>query len=152
MVHAYSISICLSKGLGAPVGSLLLGKQDFIKKARRVRKAFGGGMRQAGSLAAAGLYALKNHVDRLSEDHNHASQLNSMLTTLPFVNNILPVETNIIIAECESDFDLLGWQSKMKEKGILFYAISKNKFRLVTHLDITPEMIYYFETTIKSTY
>ncbi len=147
-----SISICLSKGLGAPVGSLLLGKQDFIKKARRVRKAFGGGMRQAGSLAAAGLYALKNHVDRLSEDHNHASQLNSMLTTLPFVNNILPVETNIIIAECESDFDLLGWQSKMKEKGILFYAISKNKFRLVTHLDITPEMINYFETTIKSTY
>ncbi|MFN5374729.1 MAG: threonine aldolase, partial [Chitinophagaceae bacterium] len=106
----------------------------------------------AGSLAAAGLYALKNHVDRLSEDHNHASQLNSMLTTLPFVNNILPVETNIIIAECESDFDLLGWQSKMKEKGILFYAISKNKFRLVTHLDITPEMINYFETTIKSTY
>jgi threonine aldolase len=75
-----------------------------------------------------------------------------MLTTLPFVKEILPVETNIIIAECESDFDLLGWQSKMKEKGILFYAISKNKFRLVTHLDITPEMINYFETTIKSTY
>jgi threonine aldolase len=147
-----SISICLSKGLGAPVGSLLLGKQDFIKKARRVRKAFGGGMRQAGSLAAAGLYALKNHVDRLSEDHEHASQLNLMLTTLPFVKEILPVETNIIIAECVSDFDLLGWQSKMKEKGILFYAISKNKFRLVTHLDITPEMINYFETTIKSTY
>lgn len=147
-----SISICLSKGLGAPVGSLLLGKQDFIKKARRVRKAFGGGMRQAGSLAAAGLYALKNHVNRLSEDHDHATLLNSMLTTLPFVKDILPVETNIIIAECESDFDLLEWQSKMKEKGIFFYAISKNKFRLVTHLDITPEMTNYFEKTIKSTY
>ncbi|MEY4629646.1 MAG: hypothetical protein RLZZ595_1972 [Bacteroidota bacterium] len=144
-----SISICLSKGLGAPVGSLLLGKKDFIKKARRVRKAFGGGMRQAGSLAAAGLFALENHVDRLSIDHEHASQLNSMLNTLPFVKEILPVETNILIAECASDFDLLGWQSKMKEKGIFFYAISSNKFRLVTHLDITPEMLSQFEKTLK---
>ncbi len=147
-----SISICLSKGLGAPVGSLLLGKHDFINKARRVRKVFGGGMRQAGSLAAAGLFALENHINRLAEDHNHAAQLNKMLTSLPFVNEILPVETNIIIAECANDFDLLTWQSKMKEKGILFYAISKNKFRLVTHLDITPDMINYFEKTIKSTY
>lgn len=147
-----SISICLSKGLGAPVGSLLLGKQDFIKKARRVRKVFGGGMRQAGSLAAAGLFALENHVDRLQTDHEQATQLNAMLTSLPFVKEILPVETNIIIAECNNDFDLLGWQSKMKEKGILFYAISKNKFRLVTHLDITPDMINYFEKTLKSTY
>jgi threonine aldolase len=147
-----SISICLSKGLGAPVGSLLLGKQDFIKKARRVRKVFGGGMRQAGSLAAAGLYSLENHVERLQIDHDHATQLNAMLTTLPFVKEILPVETNIIIAECTSDFDLLGWQYKMKENGILFYAISKNKFRLVTHLDITPDMITHFEKTLKSTY
>ncbi len=147
-----SISICLSKGLGAPVGSLLLGKQDFIKKARRVRKVFGGGMRQAGSLAAAGLFALENHVERLQADHDHAKELNSMLTSLPFVKEILPVETNIIIAECNSDFDLLGWQSKMKENGILFYAISKNKFRLVTHLDITPDMINHFEKTLKSTY
>ncbi|MEY3541816.1 MAG: hypothetical protein RLZZ204_628 [Bacteroidota bacterium] len=147
-----SISICLSKGLGAPVGSLLLGTQDFIKKARRVRKVFGGGMRQAGSLAAAGLFALENHVDRLQTDHEQATQLNAMLSSLPFVKEILPVETNIIIAECNSDFDLLGWQSKMKENGILFYAISKNKFRLVTHLDITPDMINYFEKTLKSTY
>jgi threonine aldolase len=147
-----SISICLSKGLGAPVGSLLLGKQDFIKKARRVRKVFGGGMRQAGSLAAAGLFALENHVERLQTDHDHATQLNAMLTTLPFIKEILPVETNIIIAECNSDFDLLGWQSRMKENGIHFYAISKNKFRLVTHLDITPDMITHFEKTIKSTY
>ncbi len=147
-----SISICLSKGLGAPVGSLLLGKQDFIKKARRVRKVFGGGMRQAGSLAAAGLFALENHVERLQADHDHAKELNSMLTSLPFVKEILPVETNIIIAECNSDFDLIGWQSKMKENGILFYAISKNKFRLVTHLDITPDMINHFEKTLKSTY
>ena len=147
-----SISICLSKGLGAPVGSLVLGKQDFIKKARRVRKVFGGGMRQAGSLAAAGLFALENHVERLQTDHEHATQLNVMLTTLPFVKEILPVETNIIIAECNSDFDLLGWQSRMKENGILFYAISKNKFRLVTHLDITPDMITHFEKSLKSTY
>lgn len=147
-----SISICLSKGLGAPVGSLVLGKQDFIKKARRVRKVFGGGMRQAGSLAAAGLFALENHVERLQTDHEHATQLNVMLTTLPFVKEILPVETNILIAECNSDFDLLGWQSRMKENGILFYAISKNKFRLVTHLDITPDMITHFEKSLKSTY
>lgn len=147
-----SISICLSKGLGAPVGSLLLGKQDFIKKARRVRKVFGGGMRQAGSLAAAGLFALENHVERLQTDHDQATQLNSMLTSLPFVKEILPVETNIIIAECNDDFDLIAWQSKMKENGILFYAISKNKFRLVTHLDITPDMITHFEKTLKSTY
>lgn len=147
-----SISICLSKGLGAPVGSLLLGNQDFIKKARRVRKVFGGGMRQAGSLAAAGLFALENHVERLQTDHDHATQLNAMLTTLPFVKEILPVETNIIIAECNSDFNLLEWQSRMKENGILFYAISKNKFRLVTHLDITPDMITHFEKTLKSTY
>jgi threonine aldolase len=147
-----SISICLSKGLGAPVGSLLLGKQDFIKKARRVRKVFGGGMRQAGSLAAAGLFALENHVDRLQIDHHHAQQLNSMLSSLPLVKEILPVETNIIIVECNNDFDLLKWQSKMKENGILFYAISTNKFRLVTHLDITPDMITYFEKTLKSTY
>ena len=147
-----SISICLSKGLGAPVGSLVLGKQDFIKKSRRVRKVFGGGMRQAGSLAAAGLFALENHVERLQTDHDHATQLNAMLTTLPFVKEILAVETNIIIAECNSDFDLLEWQSRMKENGILFYAISKNKFRLVTHLEITPDMITYFEKSLKSTY
>lgn len=147
-----SVSICLSKGLGAPVGSLLLGNQDFIKKARRIRKVFGGGMRQAGSLAAAGLYAIENHVDRLVEDHEHAMQLHTMLTKLPFVTDILPVETNIVIATCANDFDLQSWQNKMKEKGILFYAISKNKFRLVTHLDITPEMISYFEKNLKSTY
>ena len=94
-----SISICLSKGLGAPVGSLLLGNADYIKKARRMRKVFGGAMRQAGYLAAAGLYALENHVVRLETDHFHARQIAEVLYTKKFIGQILPVETNILIFE-----------------------------------------------------
>ena len=89
-----SISICLTKGLGCPVGSVLIGKSDFIKKARRVRKVLGGGMRQAGFLAAAGIYALQNHVARLKEDHDHARQIADALRAKNFVKMILPVETN----------------------------------------------------------
>ena len=94
-----SISVCLSKGLGCPVGSLLIGKKDFIKRARRVRKVFGGGMRQAGFLAAAGIFALEHNIERLAEDHQHAKLLAECLSEKDFVKNILPVETNIIIFE-----------------------------------------------------
>ncbi|MEY3432817.1 MAG: hypothetical protein RL131_753, partial [Bacteroidota bacterium] len=145
----HSISICLSKGLGAPVGSVLIGKSDFIKKARRIRKVFGGGMRQAGVLAAAGTYALQHHVDRLSLDHDNAKRIEKILTTLPFVESIVPVETNIVIAECKSDFNLSNFIAKMKTEGILFLAISKNKFRMVTHLDTTSEMIDILESKLK---
>jgi threonine aldolase len=135
-----SISICLSKSLGCPVGSVLLGKKDFIKKAKRVRKAFGGGMRQAGFLAAAGIYALQNHIGRLSEDHAHARKIADAIAMKDFVNKVLPVETNIIIFELKEGFTAPFLVARLKEEGILGYAISPHRVRLVIHLDITPEM------------
>jgi threonine aldolase len=136
-----SISICLSKGLGAPVGSLLLGKKDFIRKARRVRKVFGGGMRQAGMLAGAGLYALQHHVDRLEEDHRHARLIADALQKKDFIAEILPVETNIIIAEMKDPRTPAWFVEKMKEQDILLFSFSPTRFRMVTHLDITPDMV-----------
>jgi threonine aldolase len=136
-----SISICLSKSLGCPVGSLLIGKKDFIKKARRVRKAFGGGMRQAGYLAAAGIYALQNHVDRLSKDHQHAKMIGESISKKKFVKFVLPVETNIIIFELDDSITAPSLVATLKEKDILGYAIAANRIRLVVHLDITEEMV-----------
>ena len=136
-----SISICLSKGLGCPVGSLLLGKKDFIKKARRVRKVFGGGMRQGGFLAAAGVYALQNNIERLKVDHEHANQIAESITGKEFVRRVLPVETNIIIFETKEEAMAPVLVTKLKEKGLLSYAISPNRVRFVIHLDITLEMV-----------
>ncbi len=144
-----TISICLSKGLGAPVGSLLLGDAAFIKKARRIRKVFGGGMRQAGSLAAAGLYALQNNVDRLSTDHLNAKAIEAILKEKSFVKEVVPVETNIVIAECMPDFNLPAFISNMSNKGVLFFAISPTRFRMVTHLDIHADMINQLEDSLK---
>jgi threonine aldolase len=144
-----TISICLSKGLGAPVGSLLLGDAAFIKKARRIRKVFGGGMRQAGSLAAAGLYALQNNVDRLSTDHAHAKDIETILKEKSFVKEVVPVETNIVIAECMPDFNLPAFISSMSDKGVLFFAISPTRFRMVTHLDIHADIINQLEDSLK---
>jgi threonine aldolase len=137
----HSISICLSKSLGCPVGSLVLGTHDFIRRARRIRKVFGGGMRQAGYLAAAGIFALQNHVERLHQDHQHALHLAEALAKKDFVGTVLPVETNIIIFSVEGRFDPKSLVQKMKEQNILWYAISPTQVRIVTHLDITPEMI-----------
>lgn len=136
-----SISLCLSKSLGCPVGSLLLGKKDFIKKARRIRKVFGGGMRQAGFLAAAGIYALQNNIERLAEDHEHAAQIAAVIAGKQFVKFVLPVETNIIIFELDESITAPGLVSKLKEYNILGYAISQNRVRLVLHLDINAEMV-----------
>ncbi len=136
-----SISICLSKSLGCPVGSLLLGPKPFIKKARRVRKVFGGGMRQAGFLAAAGIYALQNHIDRLSDDHSNAKQIAAAIQQKKFVRQVLPVETNIIIFELDEQVSSPSLVSKLKDSGILGYSISSNRVRLVVHLDITPLMV-----------
>jgi threonine aldolase len=144
-----TISICLSKGLGAPIGSLLLGDDAFIKKARRIRKVFGGGMRQAGSLAAAGLHALQHNIDRLSTDHTHAKAIEAILKEKSFVKEVVPVETNIVIAECMPDFNLSAFISNMKEKGVLFFAISPTRFRMVTHLDIHADMINQLEDSLK---
>ena len=131
-----SISICLSKGLGAPVGSLLLGTKNFIKKARRIRKVFGGGMRQAGYLAAAGIYALQNNIDRLQQDHDHAKQIADALAKKEFTGTILPVETNIVIFEVKDKYTPSSFVARLKQDDILSYAISPTQVRLVVHLDI----------------
>jgi threonine aldolase len=136
-----SISLCLSKGLGAPVGSVLIGGKDFIKKARRVRKVFGGGMRQAGILAAAGIYALENNISRLATDHHHARMLTEELGKKDFVGEVLPVETNIVIFEVKGRFTAQKFAAKLKDYGILAIAISSSQVRMVIHLDITAEMV-----------
>jgi threonine aldolase len=136
-----TISVCLSKSLACPVGSLVLGTKDFIRKARRIRKVFGGGMRQAGYLAAAGIYALQNNVQRLEQDHQHAHQLAAALAKKDFVDTILPVETNIIIFSTNERFTPKTLVARLKEEGILWYAISPTQVRIVTHLDISPAMI-----------
>jgi threonine aldolase len=141
-----TISICLSKSLGCPVGSLLLGPRPFIKKARRVRKVFGGGMRQAGFLAAAGIYALENHINRLAIDHEHTKRIAAAIAKNKAVASVLPVETNIIIFEVKVPGGSPLLVSKLKEEGILGYSISPNRVRLVVHLDITEQMV---EKTIR---
>lgn len=145
-----SISVCLSKGLGAPVGSVLLGSKAFIKQARRVRKVFGGGMRQAGILANAALYALENNVERMAEDHKHAKLLGEALTNQPYIYEVLGVETNIVIATFKEGYEPATFLQKLKEKNILLYQISPNQIRLVTHLDISQKMIHDTIEAIKS--
>ncbi|MEY4052620.1 MAG: aminotransferase class I/II-fold pyridoxal phosphate-dependent enzyme [Chitinophagia bacterium] len=142
-----SISICLSKGLGAPVGSVLLGSAPFIKKARRWRKVFGGGMRQAGSLAAAGIYALDNHIERLKEDHSKALKINDALLKKDFVKEIFEVETNIVIAHIEGKYNATQLAATLKEKNISVIAMTPQLIRFVVHLDITNEML---ATTIET--
>ncbi len=137
-----SISVCLSKGMGAPVGSLLLGSRDFIKQARRVRKVFGGGMRQAGYLAAAGIYALENNIARLAEDHDHARQIAETLARKEFIGHIMPVETNIVIFEVKGNYcSAREFCDRLKQKDILCLPISQTQVRMVTHLDFTKEML-----------
>ncbi len=142
-LHAYgrmfdSMSLCLSKGLGCPVGSVLVGSQTFIEEAHRSRKVMGGGMRQAGMLAAAGLHALDHHVARLVQDHMHASKLEAALMAHPDVHHVDPVETNIVIFALHSD-TANQVVAAFSEMGIACFAFGPNKVRLVTHLDMTTE-------------
>ena len=132
-----TISICLSKGLGAPVGSLLLGSKEHIYKAKRIRKVFGGGMRQAGFLAAAGLYALQNNIDRLEIDHKRAAIITEALSKKAFVESILPVETNIVIFKIKDEFLVENFLSVLQQHHIKAVSMGKNKVRFVMHLDIT---------------
>ena len=132
-----SISICLSKGLGAPVGSVLFGSHSFITKARRWRKVFGGGMRQAGYLAAAGIYAMDHHIERLADDHKNAKALSDVLQTKEFVTSILAVETNIVIATISGKYTAAQLVAALKEKGVLAIAMTPTQVRFVFHLDIT---------------
>jgi threonine aldolase len=132
-----SISVCLSKGLGAPVGSLLIGSAAFIEKARRVRKVFGGGMRQAGIIAAGGLYALEHNVERLQEDHLHALQLEKALQNCASIDSVLPVQTNIVVAQLKDVAERDTFIEKLKEHGILCMAFGPGMIRMVTHLDFS---------------
>ena len=143
-----SISICLSKGLGTPVGSVLLGKKDFIHKARRIRKVFGGGMRQAGYLAAAGIYALENNIQRLETDHQHAKLVAEALLRKEFTGKMLPVETNIIIFEVIHPYSAKTLCEKLSKHDIHAIAIAHNQVRMVFHLDISPAMVDQLLSTI----
>ena len=137
-----SISICLSKGLGTPVGSVLLGKKDFIKKARRVRKVLGGGMRQAGYLAAAGMFALENNIERLATDHEHAKMLAEVIASKDFVTHVIAPETNILIFGVGGRFTAQSLVDHFLSKhDIRFIAISTHEVRLVLHLDVTRPMV-----------
>ncbi len=136
-----TISICLSKGLGAPVGSVLVYKKEFESRARRMRKAYGGGMRQAGFLAAAGIYALDNHIDRLKEDHARAKKLGNALNDLSWVKSLMPVDTNIVIFEVASTLAPEKVLSKFGEHQIKALVFSATEIRLVTHLDFTDDML-----------
>jgi threonine aldolase len=135
------ISVCLSKGLGAPVGSVLLGSKEMIHKARKIRKAFGGGMRQAGFLAAAGIYALEHHVSRLSEDHAHARLLAEALMETGYVAEIMPVETNIVIFKIAPEYTAAAVQQSFRDKGILCGTTGPHTIRFVTHLNISADGI-----------
>ncbi|PTX14948.1 L-threonine aldolase [Pontibacter mucosus] len=135
-----SISVCLSKGLGAPVGSVLLGSRDFIKRARRVRKVFGGGMRQAGYLAAACIYALDNHIERLHEDHRRAKELEQVLLQSNYVESVMPVETNIVIFKLNDRMQDAAFVQALAKQNILASSFGPQMIRFVTHLDITEEM------------
>lgn len=136
-----SISICLSKGLGAPVGSVLLSSGEIIKRARRVRKVFGGAMRQAGYLAAAGIYALDHHVERLAEDHQRAALIARSLKTCSWVTDVLPAETNIVIFEVDNHIGKDAILHKLKQNEILAVPFGENEIRMVTHLDFKDDML-----------
>ncbi|MFS4455726.1 threonine aldolase family protein [Maribacter sp. 2304DJ31-5] len=145
-----TISVCLSKGLGCPVGSLLVGSEEEIQKAIRIRKIFGGGMRQAGYLAAAGIYALDNHVDRLVEDHKRAKEIGGGLDALGFVKKVEPVETNIVIFEIDENYmSSADFVLRLSERDIHIIGMGQGKLRMVTHMDYTDGMHNFFMETMK---
>lgn len=137
-----TISVCLSKGLGAPIGSILVGEKRLMKNAIRVRKVLGGGMRQVGYMASAGLYALQNQLERLKEDHRRAQEIAEVLKQLSFVVEVAPVETNIVIFRIDRDEH--AFIQEMEAKDVFFYGMGQGKLRFVTHLDYTQKMHEYF--------
>lgn len=145
-----TISVCLSKGLGSPVGSVLVGEDTIMKNAIRIRKIFGGGMRQVGYLAAAGIYALDNHIDRLAEDHEKAKEIGQVLETLDFIKKVEPVETNIIIFELKNKTDEAKFLKSLSDKNIRLSGMGNGKLRIVTHLDYTNDMHDFFLNELRS--
>ena len=139
-----TISVCLSKGLGAPVGSVLIGKKSLMVKAMRVRKVLGGGMRQIGFMAAAGIYALDNHMERLEEDHKRASEIANLLSQLAFVKKVEPTETNIVIFYLAESISEERFMDKLRHKNVKISTMGQGKLRIVTHLDYTEDRHHQF--------
>lgn len=144
-----TISVCLSKGLGAPIGSLLISDKATIKRALRIRKILGGGMRQVGYLAAAGIFAIQNNVNRLVDDHRRAKELGAVLETLPWVEKVERVETNILIFSLKKGFDENLLIEKLKQKSIFISSMGPGKLRIVTHLDYKEVMHNYVVDTLQ---
>ncbi len=147
--HFDTISLCFSKGLGAPVGSVLMGSTEQIGHARRVRKALGGAMRQAGYLAAACTYALDHHVDRLHEDHQNAQKIGDILQRHTWVDRVYPVNTNIVIAQLTPGSNEKEFLDHLEAQGILAVGFGKGLVRFVTHLDFSSDELDLFEQQIK---
>jgi threonine aldolase len=143
-----TISICLSKGLGCPVGSLLLGSKEHIRKAKRYRKIMGGGWRQAGFLAAAGIYALDHHIERLKQDHQRAKEIAALCSIHPQVKHILPVDTNIVLLQLQDDVNEKEFISRLAQKDILAVSMGKGLVRFVTHLDFSDLHLEEFKRRI----
>lgn len=135
-----TISVCLSKGLGCPIGSVLVGDSEIMENAIRLRKIFGGNMRQAGYLAAAGLYALDNNIERLKEDHKKAKEIGEVLSELSVIKKVEPIETNIVIFELNDDVSETNFVQNLDKKGIKIISMGGGKLRMVTHLDYTDNM------------
>lgn len=138
-----TISVCLSKGLGAPIGSVLIGTKADMKRALRIRKIFGGGMRQSGYLAAAGLYALQNNISKLENDHKRARELGEVLSRLDWIGKVEPVETNILIFSLKQGLDDKLVIEKLRQKNIVISSMGHGKLRIVTHMDYKQVMHDY---------
>ncbi|TXN35874.1 threonine aldolase [Flagellimonas hymeniacidonis] len=148
-----TISVCFSKGLGCPVGSVLVGNKKLIDDALRVRKVLGGGMRQSGFLAAAAIYAMENHIDRLAEDHTKAREIGRVLNQLECIQKVEPIETNIIIFELnEAKMSSESFLSKLEENNIFIIGMGQGKLRIVTHLDYTDKMHSRFLGVLNSVF
>ena len=145
-----TISICLSKGLGAPIGSLLLGTKKHMEQALRIRKVFGGAMRQAGYLAAAGIYALDNHIEQLAIDHTRARIIGATLKNCALIKNVEPIETNIVIFNVIESINEKAFISRLNDAGIELISMGQGKLRMVTHLDFTEEMLESVVHTIEN--
>jgi threonine aldolase len=144
-----TISLCLSKGLGIPVGSVLVGSREHIRKARRIRKVFGGGWRQAGYLAAAGIYALDNHIARLKDDHIRAGIIGKALSGLECVEELFPVDTNIVVFRLRDDLPVGTYLQKLEEQGVKAVQFGPQQVRMVTHLDFTDDMLTTLLSALK---
>ena len=144
-----TISLCFSKGLGCPVGSILVGSVEKINKALRIRKVLGGGMRQSGYLASAAIFAIENQIDDLKNDHIKAKEIESVLKNLNFIKKVEPVSTNIIIFSLIDEVDETYFINKMKENNILIISLGEDKLRIVTHRDYTDFQHDYFLSTIQ---